>query len=323
MHALSYASALTKSSQAELTAIWDDVSTRGHEMAAAYQANYYQDLEEMLATDLDAVIICSENIHHKEHVIKAAAYQKHILCEKPLATEVKDAEVMIAACEAQNVRLQVAYPVRFTSAIQQVKELIDAAELGNVLAINATNHGLLPGGWFIQPELSGGGCATDHIVHIVDALRWIFNQEVVKVYAAFDTRFYDIEVEDCGQVMIEFDSGMVVTIDPSWSRPKTFPTWGDVTMSIYGEEGMLEVDAFKQHHLFYNDQKNKLEEQVWADDMDEALVEDFLQCVANNREPFITGTDGLRTLEVVKAAYRSNQERKPITIETIRGGHSQ
>lgn len=93
-------------------------------------------------------------------------------------------------------------------------------------------------------------------------------------------------------------------------------------MSIFGEEGMLEVDAFKQHHLFCNDKENKLEEQTWADDMDQALVEDFIDCVRTNREPSITGIDGLRTLEAVKAACLSNQENKPITIEAIRGGVS-
>lgn len=314
MHAYSYANALKKSKNASLACIWDDDKQRGADIAKKWNASYYDDLDAMLQTDLDAVIVCSENANHKAHVVKAAHYKKHILCEKPIATEIKDALEMIEACKQNNVILQIAFPVRFAPAIQEVQKLINEREIGNILAVNTTNHGQMPGGWFVDPNLSGGGCATDHIVHIVDTLRWILKDEVKSVYAEFDTRFYEIEVEDCGHVILEFESGTVVTVDPSWSRPKTFPIWGDVTLEFFGEQGTLAVDAFKQHTLLFNDRDNKLEHLVWADDMDEILIQDFLQCVNQSRAPFITGEDGLRTLEVVKAAYQSNQQKKEITL---------
>ncbi len=316
MHAVSYAHALQKSKSAALVSIWDEEEKRGLEMAEEYDTNYFHDLDDFLASDIDAVIVCSENACHKEHVIKSASYKKHILCEKPIATEVEDAIDMIKACEQNEVLLQVAFPVRFAPAIQEVKELMSKGEIGEVLAVNTTNHGQMPGGWFINRELSGGGCATDHIVHLVDVLRWMFDEEVTSVYAEFDTRFYDIDVEDCGHVLLEFESGMVVTIDPSWSRPKTFPTWGDVTLEFFGEKGVLEVDAFKQHSLFYNDHDNRLEHKVWSDDMDEGLIQDFIQCVQENRSPFISGYDGLKTLEVVKAAYLSNEKKSPTSLSS-------
>lgn len=85
----------------------------------------------------------------------------------------------------------------------------------------------MPGGWFINKSLSGGGAATDHIVHLLDLTRWLLNDEVRNIYAELDTKFYDIDVEDCGMVSAELESGIIVSIDPSWSRPpKTFPTWG-------------------------------------------------------------------------------------------------
>ncbi|MBO1911448.1 Gfo/Idh/MocA family oxidoreductase, partial [Microvirga sp. 3-52] len=208
----------------------------------------------------------------KEHVISAAQANKHILCEKPLATEVKDAEAMIKACEEAEVILQVAYPVRFAPAIENVRTMIQEGAIGKVLAINATNHGLMPGGWFIDQELSGGGSATDHIVHIMDVIRWIFKDEVKSVYAELDTRFYDIDVEDCGMVSLELESGMIVSIDPSWSRPKTYPTWGNFVMHFVGTKGNLSVDAFKQHSLYYNDVDEKIEELPWSEDMDAGLI---------------------------------------------------
>ncbi|WP_091483158.1 Gfo/Idh/MocA family protein [Gracilibacillus orientalis] len=314
MHALSYANALKKNNSASLECVWDDDQQRGIDMAKTFHASFYTDLDEMLQTDLDAVIVCSENANHKDHVVTAANYKKHILCEKPIATEINDALEMIDACNQNNVILQVAFPVRFAPVIQEVQRLVNEKEIGSILAINTTNHGQMPGGWFVDPKLSGGGCATDHIVHIVDTLRWILRDEVKSVYAEFDTRFYDIVVEDCGHVILEFESGIVVTIDPSWSRPKTFPIWGDVTLELFGDKGTIAVDAFKQHTVLFNDRDNKLENLVWSDDMDEELTKDFLQCVTESRPPFISGEDGLRTLEVVKAAYQSNQQKKPITL---------
>ncbi|MCZ2258486.1 Gfo/Idh/MocA family protein [Sporosarcina sp. G11-34] len=317
MHALSYAEILHNGTDIELSYIWDEDEVRGKEMASKYNCKYIADLKEFLQTDVEAVVICSENINHKEHVIEAARAKKHILCEKPIATEVRDAEEMIQACEEAGVILQIAYPVRFSPVIENVKEMIQEGAIGEVLAINATNHGLMPGGWFIDKELSGGGSATDHIVHIMDVIRWIFKDEVKNVYAELDTRFYDINVEDCGMVSLELESGMIVSIDPSWSRPKTYPTWGNVVMHFVGSKGNLSVDAFKQHSLYYNDVEENVQELPWSEDMNVGLIEDFIDCVKSNGNPSITGMDGLRTLEVVKAAYESNELKKTITLERV------
>ncbi|CAM3900103.1 Gfo/Idh/MocA family protein [Lederbergia lenta] len=317
MHAHSYAEGLNKHTDVELAYIWDDNAARGQEMAEKYNCVFIADLDKLLETDIEAVVICSENVNHKEQVIKAAKAKKHILCEKPLATEIKDAEAMIQTCEDEGVILQVAYPVRFAPVMEKVKETIQSGAIGEVLAINATNHGLMPGGWFIEKELSGGGSATDHIVHIMDVIRWIFKDEVKSVYAELDTRFYDIDVEDCGMVTLELESGMIVSIDPSWSRPKTYPTWGNVVMHFVGTKGNLSVDAFKQHSLYYNDSEEKIQELPWSEDMDEGLINDFIHCVKVNGNPSITGTDGLRTLEVVKAAYQSNELKKAVKLDRV------
>lgn len=314
MHAYEYANCISNHPDVKLSAIWDADVFRGKQVASEYGALYYNDLDDLLASEVDAVIVCSENVHHKEHVIQAAKYKKHILCEKPIATEINDAIEMIRACEEHNVILQVAYPVRFVPAIKRAKEMIDQNQIGEIIAVNATNHGQIPGGWFIEKELSGGGSATDHIVHVMDVLRWVFNDEARTINAEFDTRFHDIDVEDCGSVLIEMESGIIVSIDPSWSRPDTYPTWGNVTMKFIGTDGVLHVDAFKQHSVYYNDIDGKIQEQPWADDMNEGLVHDFITCVKEKKTPFISGKDGLRTLEVVKAAYQADKEKQTISI---------
>jgi len=317
MHALSYAHFLVEHPEVEIAAIWDEDVARGTEMAQRFHSDFYSDLDAMLKTDIQAVVICSENAKHKDHVFAAARAKKHILCEKPIATEVEDARAMIDVCKAEGVELQVAYPVRFSPVIQKVKELIQTGEIGEVLAINGTNHGQMPGGWFIEKELSGGGSATDHIVHVMDLIRWILKEEVSTVYAELDTRFYDIDVEDCGIVTIELESGTIVTIDPSWSRPETFPTWGDVTLEIIGTKGNLSVDVFKQHSVLYDDANKKVQQLPWSSNMDKGLIDDFVRCIKEGDHPSITGEDGLRTLEVVKGAYESAQTNQVVTLNKV------
>jgi UDP-N-acetylglucosamine 3-dehydrogenase len=317
MHAFSYAKHLLEFPEVEISAIWDEDQELGTEMAKTFNCLYISDLDQLLDSDIDAVVVCSENGKHKDHVMAAARAGKHILCEKPIATEVEDAKAMIDACEESGVILQVAYPVRFAPAIQRAREYIRSGTIGEVVAINGTNHGQMPGGWFIEKELSGGGAATDHIVHVMDLIRWILNDEVKNVYAELDTRFYSIDVEDCGMVTLELESGVIVSIDPSWSRPKTFPTWGDVLLEFVGTKGTLSVDAFKQHSTYYNDVEGKVQHLSTTDDMDKGLIEDFLQSIKEKRPPSITGEDGLRTLEVVKAAYESDKQKKVVTLNRI------
>lgn len=317
MHATAYAQYLCQHPDVDIIGIWDDNTERGREMAENYQTRFYHDLSQLLATEVEAVIICSENVNHKEHVIAAAQAKKHILCEKPIATSLDDAQAMIDVCNREQVTLQIAYPVRFSPVMQQVKNILEAQDIGDVVAINGTNHGQMPGSWFIDKSLSGGGAATDHIVHLLDVTRWLLNDEVKSVYAELDTKFHPIDVEDCGIVSLEMESGVIFTIDPSWSRPKVFPTWGDVTMEIVGTKGSLTIDAFKQHFLLYNDRENAVQQLPWVDDMDQALVNDFVQCVQSNRPASITGEDGLRALEVVKAAYQSAEINQVVTMERI------
>ncbi|MBO0993517.1 Gfo/Idh/MocA family protein [Bacillus sp. SD088] len=315
MHAGSYANYIIKHPEAELACIWDKDEARGKKMSEKFNCDYYSNLDDFLETDIEAVVICSENANHKEHVIKAANAKKHILCEKPIATEVADAKAMIAACEEADVIFEIAYPVRFAPGFKQAKEVIQQGAIGEVVAITGMNHGKMPGGWFIEKELSGGGAATDHIVHIMDIIRWMMGEEVKSIYAEMDTRFHDIDVEDCGLVSIELESGVIVSIDHSWSRPQTFPTWGDAIIKFVGTKGNLEVDAFKQFALYYNDEASAITQLPYAEDMDDGLVNDFIASVKEGRAPFITGVDGLRTLEVVKAAYQSQEKGETVLVK--------
>lgn len=314
MHAVSYAESFKEISHAKLAAIYDDDSERGEKYAEEYGVPFYEELDEFLASDLDAVIITSENAKHKEHVLKSSAKGKHILCEKPIATNVPDAEEMIESCKENKVILQIAFPVRFCDAIVEAKKIVDSKELGDLKLFKTTNRGKNPGGWFVDPILSGGGAVLDHTVHMLDIVRWFIGSEVREVYAEVDTIYSDIPVDDAGILDIEFENDIFMTHDCSWSRNDNYPTWGDVTMEIVGSRGSLTVDVFKDHFISYDDSGKPSRELFTGNNMNLALIEDFVTCVIEKREPSITGFDGLKVMEVALAAYESAEKKTAVTL---------
>lgn len=306
LHASSYAAALQDCPHAALTTLWDNDEARGETRAREYGAAFEPGLDNVLAA-CDAVVVCSENALHRELAIKAARAGRHVLCEKPLATTVEDARRMVHACKDAGVVLGTAFPVRQSGAVLSLRDALAAGTLGRLLMIRGANRGTMPGGWFVDKALSGGGAVTDHTVHVVDAIRFVTGEEVVTVYAEADTRFYPgLGVEDCGLLMLELSGGGFASLDPSWSRPnKAFPTWGDVTMELTGTDAVATFDFTAQHSKLYSNSRVRAAQVGWGDDADALMIADFVEAVRDGRSPMATGEDGLRAVEVVAAAYAS------------------
>ncbi len=314
MHAYSYAKALlTLKDRAAISGVFDPDGERGNKAAEQLSVPYYSDLQALLA-ESDAVIICSENSLHMKYTMAAAAAGCHVLCEKPIATNEEDALRMIAACDQAGVKLQIAFPVRFAAPVQRAKELLDANAIGDILCIKGTNHGQMPGGWFVDRQLSGGGAVMDHTVHVVDLIRWFLQKEVVSVYAEVDTMLYDVDIDDCGMLSLELEGGVFATQDPSWSRPRTFPTWGDVLMDIVGTKGTLRVDAFAQGLTVFDDDAQQVVQHSWSEDMDTLLIEDFIHILETDAAPTITGYDGLQAMRTALAAYESARQQRAVSV---------
>ena len=313
MHAMSYASAINGMEGATLAGIADDNEERGRKYAESFNTTYYKNYHDLLGADIDAVIVTSENSLHHEHTVAAAKAGKHVLCEKPLATNLEEMEDMIRACEANQVFLGTAFPVRFNTPIQQAKKIVEQGVLGDILAIKGTNRGTNPGGWFIEKEKSGGGAVLDHTVHVVDIMRWFTGAEVKEVYAEIGSVYTDTPIDDCGIISMEFTNGMIATLDCSWSRNDAYPTWGDVTLEIIGTKGTLKIDAFSQKVDFYSNSEG-VKWIGWGDDMDAGLIEDFVIRVKEGKPPLATGHAGLKAVEAALAAYESFDKKKPVKL---------
>jgi len=318
-HAESYIQNLRSIPGVTLCGVADEEEARGRQFASQYEAPYYRTYEELLATKPDGVLICSENSKHRPLVEMAAASKVNILCEKPIATTLDDAKAILESCNRAGVLLMIAFPMRFSAPVMEVKARLDSGELGQVYCFNATNQGELPTKhrqWFVDPVLAGGGALIDHTVHLVDIMRWYLGSEVSEIYTQTNKIFHagEVQVETGGLEMLTFHNGVIATIDASWSRPPYWPTWGGLTFEMVTERGAVILDAFKQNLTVYTHKLQRPVWQYWGSDANQAMVADFVAAIREDRQPRVTGLDGYRAVEVTLAAYESASAGQPVQI---------
>lgn len=320
LHAEAYVHNLRNNPNVELVGFADDDRERGEHFAQHFNLQLFDSYEALLREGLDGVLVCSENAHHKPLVEMSASAGVHVLSEKPLATNLADAQAMVAVCEKHNVKLMTAFPMRFNAPALETYNTLKSGQLGRIYGMNTTNQGEMPRhhrAWFVDKFLAGGGAVMDHTVHLADLLRWYLDSEVVEVYAETNSILYQdsgVDVETGGLIMLTFANGTFASIDCSWSKPPYYPTWGGLTMEIMGENGLVIMDAFDQNLQVYTHKNQRPVHGYWGSDSNQAMVDEFVACIIEDRAPSITGSDGYKALEVALTAYRSAESGQPIHL---------
>ncbi len=313
VHASSYADILKKEKRFDFVGIWDENVSRGKKFSSEFEIPFFEDLDDFLEK-VEVIIITSENSKHFDHVMTSSGKVKGILCEKPLALSVKQAEEMINKTYKDGTKLGTAFPVRFHPASRKIKEIFDREELGKPLMITSSNRGKLPPGWFTDPILAGGGAITDHVVHLVDLFRWFTGREFSKVQAFVASNIHpDLRVEDSAVLSLELGD-IPMTLDCSWSKPISYPYWGEVTFRVIFENGVIEADIFSQNLIFYSNIEQEIDWINFGDNADREMLIGFADWVEGKREDFPTGYDGLKATQVVEKAYEALERKEEVLI---------
>lgn len=312
MHSYSYANCVNAHPDAEVVGVWDRDPEAAQKFGEYAKCQAFATADEVIALS-DAIIVCSANNHHAEDVVACAKGGKHVMCEKPLAASAEDAQRIIEAEKQYGVKIMTAFPCRYSPAFQKLVQRVKAGEIGEIQAICATNRGSNPGGWFVQKELSGGGAMIDHVVHVADLLYALLGEEPVRVQAQTGNNMYSQDWEDTAMVTMEYASGIFATLDSSWSRPKSYKTWGDVTMNVVGDKGVIELDMFNQGFDVYRNSNMRHGLAGYGSNIDEGLVNAFVDALKNDKPMPISAEDGWRAAKVAVAGYRSVSEGQPVT----------
>lgn len=309
-----YAALLPKLEDVELVGISGQTPDKARKRANAVGATAMSHRE--LMRQVDGVVICSPTTAHGELVDLALQHDISLLCEKPLATSLDAAKAIRDRCRRANVVTGMAMPLRYSRPMQRLKERYEAGELGSLIAATGTNRGRMPGGWFTDPKLAGGGAMADHTDHIVDVVRWITGEEVQEVYAETATRFYDIPVEDVNLLSMTLSNGASFCLDGSWSTPQKNPFWGDASLELIGTDGELSADCFGTRYERVRDtgRGNHTESVYWGADPNNALLRDFVAAVRGESTPATSIEDAVRTVAVIAAGYESAERGEPVTV---------
>lgn len=296
--------------------------------------------EEMCALpELDAVSVCTWNSAHAPCAIAALEAGKHVLCEKPMATDAGQAQAMLDAAERSGKILAMGFVRRFGRDCTFAKDFAEAGALGEVYYAKAKyiRRNGNPGGWFGDKSRSGGGPLIDLGVHVIDLLRYLMgNPRPVSVTAAaFDklgnrsglklspkgylSETEEIEtinnVEDFATVFIQFDNGAVLSVETSFCLNGQ----DSAEVALYGNRGGIE---FEPKLTLYSEQNGYLVDlspvpnpSLDIDAAFRAEIDDFVNAVQNGTPVKAPAEDGVLLMKILDAAYESARTGREVKID--------
>lgn len=261
---------------------------RGEAMTKEFGGKAYTTIEAMLP-DVDVIDICTPTALHMEQTLIAVQAGKHVVCEKPFAQSVEDAQRMIDACEQAGVKLLLAHVLRYFPAYAEAKARVAAGEIGAIklMRMARLNSMLLAqeGSWFTD-LLQSGGVLFDMSIHDYDFARWLAG-DVASVKAIVQSA-WDKPAAQHGLVLLTHTNGAVTFVEGSWAMPaKTFRT----TFDLIGDAGRIEFDSKDSGGLPANPYALQAQE--------------FYEALAYGTPPRVTADDGLQALRIALAAVES------------------
>ena len=253
--------------------------------------------------------IALPNNMHAEYTIRAAKAGKHVLCEKPMATTVKDSQDMIDACQAANRKLMIAYRCQYEANNLRAIQMIRDGTLGTIQAIESANGFVEKlGEWRLDRKMSGGGPLLDVGIYSLNACRYLTGEEPehLEGYSTVvdhDARFQTVEEND-GWTM-RFPSGIVASCNT------TYGGMMNGYVRVHGSKGILHMEpAFSYQGIRLKAEihgQPPIDEVNPAKDPAQFVVEAdyFADCVFNNKEPKSDGQEGLRDMKLMAEIYKS------------------
>lgn len=284
----------------------------------------YTDFDQMAVDpEIDAVVNALPNYLHAPVSITMLQAGKHVLCEKPLAMNVAEAEAMLEAAAAAHRKLVVAHPWRSSEEYAWLRAVVAAGTIGAIFKVRA--HAVLAGGgppptsWFVQPALAGGGALTDIGIHSIDTIAYVFDDRPrpVSVFARIGTRFQPIQVEDTATVIIEYDNGMVAELEAGWHHVHATSPHG--ALELFGVQGYARTFPAEVRSTLGG--VPGVFRPTWpapaghiSAPMYVSQIDRFVDCVVHDAPPACDARNGLWGVRVLDAAYRSARQGEAVNL---------
>jgi UDP-N-acetyl-2-amino-2-deoxyglucuronate dehydrogenase len=311
----------------ELVAICDIDPTTLSEHSLKFKVPAYCDMEEMLEEEqLDVVVLCTPSGTHPDQAVLAAKHRVHVITEKPMATRWNDGVRMVKVCDEAGVRLFVVKQNRRNSTLQLLKRAVSEKRFGKIHMVHLNVFWTRPqsyydqgSGWRGTWEFDGGAF-MNQASHYVDLLDWLIGP-VEKVQAMMSTA-RDIEVEDTGVLNVKWRNGalgsMCVTM-------LTYPENLEGSITILGERGTVRVGgvAVNDIQLWRFDEPMDYDNDIQNANYETTSVYGFghplyyknvVDVLRGTAEAETDGREGLKSLELLIAAYISARDGKTVSL---------
>lgn len=319
---------------AEVVAIADVDRSRAGKLAKEYNIpQVFGDFHELLKLNLDAVDVCTPNKVHAPAVLAALRAGKHVLCEKPLATSVREVRQMGELADKKRLKLMTAQHMRFTTGALAIKGWADEGNLGNVYhaRVRAMRRALLPiSPGFIDAKLSGGGPCMDIGVHALDLCSWLMGcprpvrvsgvsklnfakgHKIPGMWGEWDRKRFS--VEDFAAGFVHFDNGASLTFEASWLGHQ--PENEDVSCQLFGMNGGVKWPStefatvagrsFVQGTLAPPQRVEKPHTEE---------IKAFHQCLTQNKPSPVPWTETIRVIAILEAIYKAGKVGREVSIK--------
>ena len=296
---------LNELSQTRLLAICDRDEKKAKAVAELFGVDTYRDSSRMLARkDVEAVTVCTWSTNLAAEAMKALKAGKHVLVEKPMANSVNEAKRIVQLAKTKQRLLMVGFLMRFIPGLERIKQAVDKGEIGTVVYATARRVSQWP------ERIGDVGVIKDLAVHDIDVTRYLFDDEPVEVFAKAGN-FRHKKFEDHAQVLVTFKGGKTAFIEANWLTPykirKLIVTGSEaiMTLNYITQEIMIETAGQTLAPRYEVKEPLKLE------------LEHFAHSILDDKEPKITGVDGLKALQIAEAALKSSRTGTVVKLKPL------
>ncbi|MFX0198871.1 MAG: Gfo/Idh/MocA family protein [Candidatus Hodarchaeota archaeon] len=310
-----YLQAIVSVPECRLKGVSDIRKEAAQSVADQYGCRAYSDFRQVLEGNrIDAVIISTPPNTHAEIATFFLENGIHVLCEKPFALNSKDAGLMVRKAEEKGCLLMMASKFRYVEDIIKAKGIVKSGILGDIILFENVfcSKVDMRARWNAEKEIAGGGVLIDNGSHSVDIARFLLGP-IVKVQAEEGKRVQKLEVEDTSRLYFRTESDIIGAVDLSWSIHKEQESYID----LYGTEGVLSI-GWKCSKYRQSEKLNWVRFGNGYDKISafERQIKNFVGTIKGVEMPLINATDGLESVKVIEAAYRSANVNKWVEVES-------
>ena len=313
---------------AKLVSVCDIDISKAKRIANLYKVKAYDNMDIMMKNEnVDIVVVLTPSGLHAQHVISLSKYKKNIIVEKPMALNVKDANLMIDSCNKNGCKLFVILQNRFNIPVIKLREAKEKGRFGKIILGTVRVRWSRSQDYYNQDPWRGtksmdGGVLSNQAIHHIDLLEWMIG-DVESVFAKTSTSLLNIEAEDTAVATIKFKNGALGIIEATVAtRPKDL----EGSISLLGEKGSVVISGFAVNKLqswnFIEKETEDIDvKKIYSNNPPDiygfghkTYYENVVKSILNNDSNIVNGSEGKKSLKLIEAIYKSAELGKEIFL---------